>query len=379
MCVYGHVCIYIYEIIYIFFFVAISALGYGYQVLTNCICTCPKSLRSMPRVTIKHYGAVIHCSPNQLRTVLDQLGLAAPVANCPSALDVLEHSATATQTMQAAILKAFPSIDGHATGSFGVTIRVPQVRSFFASHAIRGVPLLKIMGCISSAADAKRHLSPTIIEEALHLMGQLSSRQHTDSMPVPPPINYSGLYDYSDSSCAGMDIGFSDAALSQDSDLLVTHDADTKSIGDDRLPILLSQIEFLEVKRQLLIDSMTTENNPKPDSSDTGVQTCDKDGVDSTISTQTIDVSDATVIIRRLEGILNSKSGLADKECEADGLILECTTSLDNGEGLMDPLFHPQLVLSKLQDMLPGCMQSAYDMAHEARALLQGSVNILSA
>ena len=70
-------------------------------------------------------------------------------------------------------VKLFPTLTCPATTNFATTIRTPPVRALLDGKNLRGTPLAKVVGHMSDAADAGRHLSMTILEEMDELLEQV--------------------------------------------------------------------------------------------------------------------------------------------------------------------------------------------------------------
>ena len=69
--------------------------------------------------------------------------------------------------------QAFPTLTGPATTNFATTLRTPPVRALLDGKNLRGTPLAEVVGHMSDAADAVRHLSITILEEMDELLEQV--------------------------------------------------------------------------------------------------------------------------------------------------------------------------------------------------------------
>ncbi len=79
---------------------------------------------------------------------------------------LLVAARSAAQHMHNAIITAMPHIGGQAASNFGTLLRVAEVRQVLGLHALRDKPLGKVVGYISAAADAERHLTEAIVAEA---------------------------------------------------------------------------------------------------------------------------------------------------------------------------------------------------------------------
>ena len=165
----------------------------------------------MPRVTVEHHGYFIHCSAQQVACVLRQLedthvGDQPPHA-VSSAHNILVQAADAAKQVHTGLLARYPSIKGRAATNFGTLLRVGEVREMVDSAAVRDLPLIKVLGYIADAADAQRHLTPTLIMEAIALVRQL-----LDQSQPPPPAGFVGSYG------CGTETGSSTVALSEGGD-----------------------------------------------------------------------------------------------------------------------------------------------------------------
>jgi len=122
----------------------------------------------MPRVSVEAHGCIVHCTPQQVQTVVAKLlaGGAGPKAS-PAEADadgVLLHSASAVKACLEA--SAVLQLKGSATRSFGTAIRTALLRAYLADQQLLGEPLLRVLGWMSAAADAQRHLTLAMVRQA---------------------------------------------------------------------------------------------------------------------------------------------------------------------------------------------------------------------
>ena len=80
---------------------------------------------------------------------------------------LLARASDAEGKVHDALLVSFPELHGKAVQCAGTALRVQRVRTALQVVSLRGLPLLQVLGYIQAAADASRHLSATIIDEAL--------------------------------------------------------------------------------------------------------------------------------------------------------------------------------------------------------------------
>ncbi len=150
---------------------------------------------AMPKVIIEVAGTFVHCNTNQLKSVMTELGL--PVGGSSTSqgdASILDCADDAAQQLLDLLSRQFP-LQGAATRVLGTALRTAQVRgSRLSSMTVRDVPLLKIVGWISSAADAKRHLSRIMIAEAVQCVVQCDGIEGLHPAPPPPPLGHVGLY-----------------------------------------------------------------------------------------------------------------------------------------------------------------------------------------
>ena len=80
---------------------------------------------------------------------------------------VLEDAQGSAKQLLDSILVAFPKLGGQAASSVGTALRVEAVRAKFEKVMVRPqLPLLRTLGHIANAADAGRHLSCQLVQEA---------------------------------------------------------------------------------------------------------------------------------------------------------------------------------------------------------------------
>ena len=122
----------------------------------------------MPRVSVEAHGCIVHCTPQQVQTVVVQLlaGGAGPKASLAEADadGVLLHSASAVKACLEA--SAVLQLKGSATRSFGTAICTAPFRAYLADQQLLGEPLLRVLGWMSAAADAQRHLTLAMVRQA---------------------------------------------------------------------------------------------------------------------------------------------------------------------------------------------------------------------
>lgn len=80
--------------------------------------------------------------------------------------DLLGHATRAAKSCLSLLSRTFP-LEGPATANLGTALRVKQVREHLKLVMVRGVPLLKILSYVAVTADASRHLTCEMINEAL--------------------------------------------------------------------------------------------------------------------------------------------------------------------------------------------------------------------
>jgi hypothetical protein len=123
----------------------------------------------MPRVTIEFGGALIHCAPSQVRSVIAQLGLgtAQQIPVSCTTNDLLVHASRAAKSCLSRFVNELPLV-GAASRSFSTALRTASVRKLLEGVLVRDTRLLRILQWVSSAADASRHLTSGVIDDALH-------------------------------------------------------------------------------------------------------------------------------------------------------------------------------------------------------------------
>ena len=87
-------------------------------------------------------------------------------------------------------VRLFPTLTGPATTNFATTIRTPPVRALLNGKNLRGTPLAKLVGHMSDAADAGRHLSITILEEIDELLEQVFADAGASTSQRPEQLHY---------------------------------------------------------------------------------------------------------------------------------------------------------------------------------------------
>ena len=100
--------------------------------------------------------------------------------------------------MLGVLLRHFPLV-GPAARNFGTALRVAAVRRQLQHRSLRGVPLLKVLGWVSAAADALRHLTPLGIAEAAEALesalgetGREDASPSSGAAPEPGAPMYDG-------------------------------------------------------------------------------------------------------------------------------------------------------------------------------------------
>ena len=144
-------------------------------------------LLTMPRITIEYRGAHIHCHLQQLDSVLQKLGIIGGSTGTQASSDVLSHASNAAKLSLENMhgLK----LTGAATRSFGTALRCASVRSLVGDTMVRDTSLQKVLGWISAAADANRHLTVGMIDEASSMLHDLIQRSDADpALPDPDPV-----------------------------------------------------------------------------------------------------------------------------------------------------------------------------------------------
>ena len=76
----------------------------------------------MPRVSIEFRGAFVHCTTQQVRTVLEQLGLFTGTGKANSEQDVSAAAAASAKVCLSHLVVGFPSLYGQATRNFGTAL-----------------------------------------------------------------------------------------------------------------------------------------------------------------------------------------------------------------------------------------------------------------
>ena len=127
-----------------------------------------------PLVTIRCGNEVLAIHDPALAR-LAVLGNDAPPAG---PISVLDMAADVAHEGLEVLCGAVP-LKGAATRSFGTSLRAPDVRKALGDKAVRDVPLLKILGWTAAAADAKRHLTRTMLQAALARLKEIKA--HTVS------------------------------------------------------------------------------------------------------------------------------------------------------------------------------------------------------
>ena len=138
---------------------------------------CAACHSSMPRVTVEHRGAFIHCTPLQVSSVLRQIE-----DGVDPKMSVLTQAADAAKDIHSRLLQLHPEVVRQAASNFGTFMRVESVRMELRDASIRKTPLLRVLSYISDAADAHRHLNSTTICEAVSLVKHICN-----AAPLPPP------------------------------------------------------------------------------------------------------------------------------------------------------------------------------------------------
>ena len=118
----------------------------------------------MPRITLERNGVYIHCAPQQLDAVLPRLQAAASPGGQAGAFSgnasgLLTHASLTAHECLNFLTSMFP-IYGAATRLLGTALRAPVVRDGLKDVHVRGEPMLKVLGWISAADDAARHITP---------------------------------------------------------------------------------------------------------------------------------------------------------------------------------------------------------------------------
>lgn len=98
------------------------------------------------------------------------------VVDCSSpgelSVGVLQASMQAVDKLHGSIIDAIPDLHGPAMSSFGTALRARPVRKLLGGVQVRGVELARLLGHISDAADAGRHLRLLIINQAQASLAQ---------------------------------------------------------------------------------------------------------------------------------------------------------------------------------------------------------------
>ena len=87
-----------------------------------------------------------------------------------SDLTVLQLASTAAKKVHTSLLGSHACIGGRAAKNFGTLLHVAAVRQSCDDLTVRGIPLSKVLGYIAAANDAQRHLTATLIGEAVELV-----------------------------------------------------------------------------------------------------------------------------------------------------------------------------------------------------------------
>ena len=135
------------------------------QLLLSPFCSV---LATMPRITVEAQGTLVHCQPQQLHSVLQNLGLKTTGGDSN---DVLSLSANAAKRC----MEDFDhlKLSGAASRNFGTAMRTVATRASIADSSLRDTPLGKVLGWIAAAADAHRHLTAGVIAEATAMLHEI--------------------------------------------------------------------------------------------------------------------------------------------------------------------------------------------------------------
>ena len=134
----------------------------------------------MPRgIPVRHGHALLHArSTDEAAELVTKLQAARPSHLNTSenilavGTDLLSVAASASAAKAlGTIVGSFP-ITGKATRTLGTALRVEQVRGQLQTASVKGEPLLKVLEWIAKAADAYRHLTGPLMDEAVATLRQ---------------------------------------------------------------------------------------------------------------------------------------------------------------------------------------------------------------
>ena len=126
-------------------------------------------------ITVRHGPSVAHCrSPGAAARLMATLSMEAGTTGMPRGGEVqpceegdplLQQVQRAERTVLQVLLRAHPEVGGKAARNLGTCLRVKQVRNSLSGKSLRDVGLGELLGHISDAADAARHLSVELVRE----------------------------------------------------------------------------------------------------------------------------------------------------------------------------------------------------------------------
>ena len=76
---------------------------------------------------------------------------------------IMEVLCKAAPSLLDQVVKALPQLHGPATRNLSTALRAAPTREKLKGATLRGDPLLKILGWIAAADDARRHLTATLV------------------------------------------------------------------------------------------------------------------------------------------------------------------------------------------------------------------------
>ena len=127
------------------------------------------------RISIRHGNTVAHVSTPEEAVAIMRALASPPSSTKAEDAQLLSCASDFSQRSLEALCQAYPQLSGAATRSIGTALRVAQVRSDLCGISVRGTPILKVLGWTAAAADAQRHLTQAVIQEAHSKLLEITS------------------------------------------------------------------------------------------------------------------------------------------------------------------------------------------------------------